>query len=35
MIIRKSFQYRLNPTKKQARSLDKQLGEVGGFTTSF
>jgi putative transposase len=27
MFVRKSFQFRLNPTKKQARLLDEQLGE--------
>jgi len=27
MILRKAFQYRLNPTKKQARALDHQLDE--------
>jgi putative transposase len=27
MIVRKSFQYRLKPTKKQARTLENQLNE--------
>jgi putative transposase len=27
MLVRKSFQFRLRPTKKQARALDAQLGE--------
>src|SRR5208283_4475898 len=27
MLIRKSFQFRLRPTKKQARALEAQLGE--------
>ncbi|MFS8563926.1 MAG: helix-turn-helix domain-containing protein [Rhabdochlamydiaceae bacterium] len=27
MIIRKSFQFRLRPTKKQARALESQLNE--------
>jgi len=27
MLFRKSFQFRLRPTKKQARALEAQLGE--------
>src|SRR5436189_16271 len=27
MIVRKSFQFRLNPTKKQAKALESQLNE--------